>query len=468
MTTRKSDRLVVIGLDCAEPSLVFDAWRGDLPNLNRLMDGGLWGRLESCHPPITMPAWACMMTGRDPGELGIYGFRNRAGRSYDALSIATSRDIREPAIWQVLSGAGRRVALLGVPGTYPPYPVNGLMVSCFLTPSNASSYTYPPALREEIEEVAGGYRIDVREFRTEDKARLLAEVREMAERRFRVARHILGRERWDLFAMVEMSPDRMHHGFWRHFDRGHRLHEPGNAFESAIHDHYVQLDAEIGRTVEAAGEASVLVVSDHGARRMEGGVRLNEWLIREGYLRLIDPPSAPSKLVPANVDWPATRAWGDGGYYGRVFLNVAGREPRGAVPKAGYEALRDEITAKLEAMEDHRGMPMGNRVLRPERLYRSVRNIAPDLLVYFGDLAWRSVGTVGGGDDAGIFTFENDTGPDDANHAQHGILIYDGPEVPEAERGREVQGASIYDIFPTILKKFRLPVPMDLRGKTLY
>ena len=88
MTARKSDRLVVIGLDCAEPSLVFDAWRGDLPNLNRLMEGGLWGRLESCHPPITVPAWACMMTGRDPGELGIYGFRNRAGRSYDALSIA--------------------------------------------------------------------------------------------------------------------------------------------------------------------------------------------------------------------------------------------------------------------------------------------------------------------------------------------------------------------------------------------
>ncbi len=460
----RNDRVLLIGLDCAEPSLVFDAWRSDLPNLHRLMGSGVWGRLESCHPPITVPAWSCMMSGRDPGELGIYGFRNRARRSYDPPAIATSLDVAEKRIWQLLSAEGRRCAVLGVPGTYPPSPVNGIMVSCFLAPSNGAVRTHPPELGEEIDRIAGGYVADVRDFRTEDKRRLLADIRSMTARRFLVARHLLARESWDFFAMVEMGIDRIHHAFWRFFDREHRLYQPGNPFESAIHDYYVEVDAEIGRLIDAAGDVSVLVVSDHGARRMEGGVRINEWLLREGYLRLLAEPRGTEKFRLEDVDWDRTRAWGDGGYYGRVSLNVAGREPRGCVPPESFDDLRDEIAGKLEEMEDHCGRPMGTRVLRPEAIYRSVRNIAPDLLIYFGNLAWRSVGTVGGGD---LLTFENDTGPDDANHAQEGILIYDGPDVPAASRGRQLEGLSIYDVAPTILRKFRLPVSADLRGRPI-
>jgi len=464
MAVNRSDRLIIIGLDCADPALALDLWRGDLPNLRHLLEGGISGRLESCHPPITVPAWSCMLSGRDPGELGVYGFRNRSGRTYEGLSIATSRSISEKRLWQYLSDEGRRCAILGVPGTYPTSPLNGLMVSCFLAPSNASAYTWPMELRDEIEREAGGYIIDVRDFRTEDKGRLLAQIREMTGKRFRVARRLLAQEPWDLFAMVEMGTDRIHHGFWRFFDRNHRLYEPGNRYESVIHDYYVEVDAEIGRLLDGAGDASVLVVSDHGARRMEGGVRINQWLIREGYLGLREMPGKSVKFQVENVDWMATRAWGDGGYYGRIFLNVQGREPQGVVKPAQFEALRDEIAAKLEAMTDHRDRPMGTRVLRPEKIYRAVRGVAPDLLVYFGDLAWRSVGTVGG---EGILTFDNDTGPDDANHALQGLFIYSGPDVPQSIRGREIQGASIYDILPTLLRKFRIPGPPDLRGKPL-
>ena len=78
-------KVAVIGLDCAEPSLVFDRWLDELPNLARLVRGGTWGRLRSVDPPITVPAWSCMISGRDPGELGIYGFRNRRDHSYDGL-----------------------------------------------------------------------------------------------------------------------------------------------------------------------------------------------------------------------------------------------------------------------------------------------------------------------------------------------------------------------------------------------
>ena len=86
-------KVLVIGLDCAEPSLVFDQWRNDLPNLNRLMEAGSYGRLESVIPCITVPAWAAMMSSKDPGQLGIYGFHNRADTSYSHMTIANSTSV---------------------------------------------------------------------------------------------------------------------------------------------------------------------------------------------------------------------------------------------------------------------------------------------------------------------------------------------------------------------------------------
>src|SRR3954462_2450291 len=123
-------KVVVIGLDCLEPSLVFEKFRGQLPNLERLMEHGMAGRLRSCDPPITVPAWSSMMSSKDPGTLGIYGFRNRADHSYDRMSVATGASVREPRVWDLLSRAGKEVILLGVPQTYPPRPVNGLLVGC--------------------------------------------------------------------------------------------------------------------------------------------------------------------------------------------------------------------------------------------------------------------------------------------------------------------------------------------------
>ena len=89
-------KVAVIGLDCAEPKLVFGPWLDQLPNLRGLVDAGTWGPLRSVDPPITVPAWSCMLTGRDPGELGIYGFRNRSDHGYDSLYVADSRAVVPP------------------------------------------------------------------------------------------------------------------------------------------------------------------------------------------------------------------------------------------------------------------------------------------------------------------------------------------------------------------------------------
>ena len=141
-------QVAVIGLDCAEPSLIFDRWIEALPNLRSLIDRGTWGQLRSVDPPITVPAWSCMMTSRDPGELGIYGFRNRADHSYDRQFVADSRAVPIPRLWDHLGEAGKHVIVLGVPGTYPPAPVAGELVSCFLTPDpRGDQYTEPASLR---------------------------------------------------------------------------------------------------------------------------------------------------------------------------------------------------------------------------------------------------------------------------------------------------------------------------------
>jgi predicted AlkP superfamily phosphohydrolase/phosphomutase len=457
-----ASRALVIGLDCAAPQLVFDRWLDELPSIRALTERGSYGILRSCDPPITVPAWSVMTSSRSPGVLGFYGFRNRKDHSYDALAFANSRSVRVPRVWDLLSDKGRPVVLLGVPQTYPVSEVNGVMVSCFLTPDvRRNQYTHPPELKEEIEALVGEYMVDVPNFRTNDKDRLLEDLETMTVRRFQVAERLLETRPWDLFFMVEMGTDRIHHGFWRFTDPDHRLYEPGNAYEDAMLSYYRRLDEKIaGLLAKVDEDTAVLVVSDHGAKRIDGGICVNEWLRREGYLVLKEEPADPTALKPDMIDWSRTVAWGEGGYYCRLFLNVAGREPAGTVPPEDYERVRDELKAKLEALGDEQGRPIGTVAHRPEELYEERNGVVPDLMVYFGDLLWRSVGQVGTGT---VHVFENDTGPDDANHAHDGLYVLAADGVTPG-RGPE---RDIRDIAPTLLDLLGEPVPAEMEGTSL-
>jgi predicted AlkP superfamily phosphohydrolase/phosphomutase len=459
----KFPRLIIIGLDCAEPSLVFEQWRNDLPNLAGLMQKGSYGLLESCVPAITVPAWSCMMSGREPGELGIYGFRNRADRSYQRMTIADGRAVRMPRLWDILGEAGWKVAVLSVPGTYPPRPVNGALVSCFLTPSTRVAYTWPPQLADQLAMWVDDYLLDVPNFRSEDKGRILKDIYALCDQRFIVATRLLTDYEPDMLMLVEMGVDRIHHALWKHMDPRHPGYIPNSPFREAIHDYYRHVDKRIGELLRYCGdETAVLVVSDHGARPLMGGICINEWLQSEGYLTLQQQPFSPIPLEQAAVDWKYTKAWGAGGYYARIFMNVRGREPEGIIPLAEYERERTALAERLRAIPGPDGQPLGNRVFTPQQTYRSVRGIAPDLIVYFADLAWRSVGTVGGGE---LYTMENDTGPDDANHAQYGMMIFYDPRRPG--NGQRIENAQIYDILPTLLSRYGIEAPKGLRGKIL-
>ena len=122
--------------------------------------------------------------------------------------------------------------------------------------------------------------------------------------------------------------------------------------------------------------------------------------------------------------------------------------------------MRNELKEKLEALGDDQGRPIGTVAHRPEDLYAEARGIAPDLLVYFGDLYWRSVGQVGTGT---VHVFENDTGPDDANHAHEGLYVLVADGVPA---GAGPQRA-LHDVAPTLLELLGEPVPAEMEGRSM-
>jgi predicted AlkP superfamily phosphohydrolase/phosphomutase len=457
-------KVLVIGLDCAAPKLVFDDWLSELPNMKRLVDEGAWGRLFSTIPPITCPAWMSMMTSKNPGKLGIFGFRNRSNYSYEEVWIANSSVIKEPLLWDIIGREGYSVGMIGVPQTYPPKAVNGFMVTDFLAPDTEADYTYPSYLKDEIKAAVGNYILDVDKFRTDDKDDLLARIYAMTKTRFDLVEAFLAKSP-QFYMFVEMGVDRIYHGFWKFMDKTHRKYVPGNKYENAIKEYHKYIDKRIGALLGRLDDNTVVVVvSDHGAKRMDGAININDWLIQEGYLKLKQKPEGTKtvKLEKAGVDWEHTKAWGLGGYYGRLFLNIKGREAKGVVDPGDYEKVRNELVAKLEAITDENGKPIGTRVIKPQEVYPGGHlDQAPDLIIYFGNLYWRSTGNIG---HDSIHSFETEVGPDDAVHDENGIFILWDPKV---KRGKELKNIRIYDVAPTILHTMGIKVPEDMEGKVM-
>jgi predicted AlkP superfamily phosphohydrolase/phosphomutase len=450
-------RIVIVGLDGVPPELLFDKLLLKLPTVQYLASRGLFGSLRSCDPPITVPAWMVMMTGKTPAQLGVFGFRERNARSYTDISLVTSASIKAPCLWDYLGRHGRRSCLFGVPPGYPPKPITGVMVGCHLTPDHTSRYTYPEELQPELEAQAGAYIPDVT-FRTDERNRVLDQLIEMTHQHAKIQRHLFGRERWDFFMGVEIGTDRIHHAFWKFSDPDHPKYVAHPRFSNAMLEYYRLIDQQLHALLSMLDDDTLLLIlSDHGAKAMQGAFCLNEWLIERGYLVLKERPTKVMKLEQAEVDWAHTRAWGWGGYYARLFLNVKGREPQGCVAPQEVERVRTKLLQELGTVTTPDGKPLGVTVINPNG-----SKGASDLMLYFGDLAWRSAGTIGHGR---LFLDENDTGPDDAVHSKSGVfLLYD----PKRTWGSRLSnGLSLPDVAPTILRLLDLPIPKEMTGKPL-
>ncbi len=456
-------KVLVIGLDAAPPELVFERFADELPTIGEMIEDGISAKMRSCHPPITIPAWMVMATGKDPGKLGLYGFRHRKDNSYNDYWIANSHSITEPAVWDILSRYGKRSCLVGVPPSYPPKPTTGNLVSCFMTPGTSASrgYTYPAELSAEIEKLVGTYVFDV-EFRTEDRDRLRKQLFGMTEQHFKVLKHLLKTKSWNFTMFVEIGLDRIQHAFWKFFDERHPRYVSGSQYENVIEEYYKMLDRGIQELLDLSGpETAVLIVSDHGAKRMKGAFCINQWLEEKGYLTFKRKAKIGQRLEEAEIDWRKSTAWGWGGYYARIFLNVKGREKHGVVDRENYEECREKIAQDIIDIKGAKGEKMRTRVIKPDEFFDPCRGTPPDLMVYLDDLFWRSAGTIGYDSP---YLPENDTGPDDAVHSQHGIfLLYDAAQ----RYGTRLEEVDILDIAPTIMKLMNQQVPPDMRGKVV-
>lgn len=455
-------RLFVLGLDGTPPEFLFDRMLPVMPNVRRLLERGRRAALRTTDPPISVPAWPVMFTGVDPGSLGLYGFRHRRRGSYTDMTLPVSTDVPVRSVWELLSAAGLRVAVIGMPLGYPAPEVNGLYVSDFLTPPNGERTTYPPGLRAEIDAKHGTYQFDA-VFRHGSRERVAQEIFEMTERRFRVAEDLYAREPWDVFALHEVGTDRLHHAFWKHFDPTDPAYVPGNPFADLAERYYALLDEGFGRLLAMADDRTdVMIVSDHGSMAMRGCFCINQWLEERGYLVLNHPPAGPgTPFEKVDVDWSRTTVWGAGGYYARLWFNLVGREPNGTLTPPQAADLRDRLVEELGTIEDPQGGPLPVQVLDPHDLYHAVTREAPDLMVYFGDLRFRSAATMG--HDA-LMLPENDVGPDDAVHSLHGVFLY------APARGTvpaELPPFPLIDVAPTILRLMGAPVPGYIQGRAV-
>ncbi len=504
-------RVLVIGLD----GITFDLlgpWieAGELPNLQRLMQQGAWGKLRTTLPPISSSSWSSFLTGVNPGKHGLVDFVYPGTDSYKVTMVnATSRRTR--ALWNWLNEAGLKVGLLGIPTTYPTEPVDGFMVSGFLAPGPESEWAYPPQLKEELAAELGEFQLAPNErYRsTRWLDRFLDDLTASVENRTQAALYLMRNKPWDLFAVVYWDTDMVQHETWRLLDPGHPRYD---AAEAAAHRDRIlafhrKVDADVGRLLaeaDADPETLVMVMSDHGFGPVHSFFLTNNWLAQVGLLQFKQNPQTSLKkllfrlgftplrmfriskavglgslrrkvrfqqksglmnrifLSFDDVDWARTKAFSIGSF-GQVYINLAGVHPQGTVqPGPEYEQLKEWIVDQASALRDPRtGEPLVERVYHREEVYSGAYiERTPDLILQPRGWQYMAFGHADFGSNQLVEPIIGLSG----HHRLDGVVMLAGAGV---KPGTRLEGARILDLAPTILHALGVAVPQAMDGRVL-
>src|SRR6185295_14857801 len=258
-----SNKLLVIGLDGAS----FDVLdrlieKHYLPNIASLIEGGARGNLETTFPPITAVAWSSFMTGKNPGKHGIFEFVRRDQHSKRELAVnASFRQGR--AIWDLLGDAGKRVIVHNFPCTYPPRPVNGLLIADFMTPKGRRDFTSPTSLLEEIESQFGSYRLHLAQTYSEGNVgAVLDELFDELEYKAKVTEYLMIRYDWDAFFQYFWGTDRIQHELWHIIDEEHPRHNKDEAreYRDRVYQYFRRVDEILGRLIQLAGDNPLVLI----------------------------------------------------------------------------------------------------------------------------------------------------------------------------------------------------------------
>lgn len=512
-------RLLVVGLDGASHDLIDRLGAaGRLPALTGLARRGAEGMLRSGIPSTTMPAWSSILTGVNPGAHGLFDFLQRRPGRYELAFTDASRRTR-PSFTRLLSDQGARVAQLLVPSTWPPEPLDGVVVSGFDSPvavAASPGACHPPGLWTELQRRFGGLAYagfgEVPGGSGWHRGALAAMDREIG-RKEQVCRWLLSQERWDAFMVVFGESDTAGHHLWRFHDPQSPRHPQGcdPLLRGGLQRVYERLDRSVERLMAWAQPELVAVLSDHGmggAGRL--AVYLNRFLEARGWLRFAEPgrPRAGGELagrargwalrgLPAAtqqrlfrglpravvdgletrarygaIDFPRTRAFSDElSYAATIHLNLAGRDPSGTVldRAAALAALEAEL---LGWQVD--GLPVVARVHRREDLYAgSMLEGAPDLILELHDrdgystTPLPSTEVAPGTCSRWLEADELDGGRArgmNGTHRREGVLLLQGRGVPA---GFPLAGARLEDVAPSLLSGLGFRPPPWMEGHPL-
>jgi predicted AlkP superfamily phosphohydrolase/phosphomutase len=514
--TRRS-RVFAIGLDGGTYAVLRPLIeKGHLPTLAALMNGGAWGELFSTVPPHTAPAWASLLTGKNPGQHGVFQFRsiNRSLYQEGHSKIVNSRSLSGQTLWHLIGRASKRVGLMNVPLTYPPQPVNGFLVTGMLTPRGASNFTYP----QELASTLSDYQIDLSvgddqygvlfDLDTEDPQvlrRFIDELTALMNRRTETALRLVQKYDPDFFMIFYTETDRLQHILWPFLDLGQMPSSVGSRIHQMVEDFYKRLDENLSKIVKMAGENGITIIfSDHGfGPSTSHNVNFNVWLRDKGLLRLKKSPRSAfhpknllrkmgvsrealysvlssvfsgqsvrrlrrgwGKVVSAPIDWENTRAVFVpifefvGGI--QILLNSHAHLGDDRWPH-DYEHFREDLIKELLALRDpFTGQAMVSEAVPRENLYTGRRaGDAPDIIFildskYHGERGFMSKSLVTKKSQRiSLWT---------GTHRREGIIILNGPDIAT---GQLSTAPSIYDLTPTILYLLGLPVPEDMDGKVI-
>lgn len=507
MSGNHKTRVFALGLDGATFDLIQPwAQAGKLPTLARLMSVGSWGVLRSVIPPVTMPAWASFLTGLSPGNHGLYSFLQRKPGTYSMTPFNASY-LQAPDIGTLLNRRGKRVALINVPATYPPKPLDGMVVTGLETPGQTAAYTHPAWLQEELRQ-----RFDYEVERTEkydpgQEKLFWRAVERVEQKRLEAVLWLMDQDDWDFFAVVFRGTDILGHAFWRFMDPAHPAHDPllAQEYGDVLLRHYQKMDTAIAQIqARLLPDDILLLMSDHGFGPIHRDVYIDNVLAQAGLLHMKQTPKArmrqmlfragltprnmlrllawlrlrnlSRKLIPQNkrlavsaglllynsVDWSRTVAYPLGGA-GQIFVNLQGREPEGIVEAgAAYTAVCDEVERALLALRDpDTGEPVVARVWRKADAYgTNALPDLPDLYIEWVNDQYTDMGGIGYG--RGIFS-EPIRGRS-GGHTMRGIFLAHGAGI---KQGYPVPDASLIDLAPTIMHLLGAPVPPHMDGKVL-
>ncbi len=349
-------KLTVLSIDGVPLGLLHQLTNeGDMPHLARLIEQNGLNQMRSVQPTVSCVAWSSYMTGCNPGKHGIFGFIDRRPGSYD-LDFPNGRHMAVPHIWDILSQADKRVFGMNVPASYPPRPVNGVLIGGFLSPT-LDKVAYPASVGNYLKSI--DYRIDSdAQLARQDKNVMLGDLDVTLDRRMQAMFHFLESDSWDFFHTHIMGSDRINHFLLTKFQ------EDDAHFAPAFRRYYRRVDEYVGQLLERIGDDTpLLILSDHGFCPIEQEVQLSRYLIETGWTTPADPIAHPLSINPTK-----SRAYCL--IPGRVFINLKGREPGGIVPAEEYEQTRHALTADLLALQDpNTGRQAIKKVLTREELY---------------------------------------------------------------------------------------------------